>query len=118
MSPSPFGVQSSDHSFLSTRVLESALLVRRKWSFKTGLGSRKVQLPPRHVLRLNSNTKQEIHLKDVRTLWIYVIGKVLSPVDASRFCIPDVCDIVYVAFEIIVLGGKHQRMRVCLRTLP
>ena len=37
----------------STQISESALFIRGgKWSFKTGLGSRKVFLLPKHVLRL------------------------------------------------------------------
>ena len=35
-------------------------------------------------------------------LWIYVIGEILSPVDASRFSISDVFDVVYVALEIVL----------------
>ena len=34
--------------------------------------------------------------------WIYVIGEILSPVDASRFSISDVFDVVHVAFEIVL----------------
>lgn len=30
-----------------------------------------------------------------------MIGKILSPVDASRFSIPNVCDVVHVALKIV-----------------
>ena len=33
--------------------------------------------------------------------WIYVIGKILSPVDASRLSIPNICDVVHMALEIV-----------------
>lgn len=48
-----------------------------------------------------------------------MLGKVLSPIDASRFSVANVCDIIHVALDILLEGMTrcHERVFVPFRSV-
>ena len=50
-------------------------------------------------------------------LWIYAIGEIQNPSDASRFGVPNICYVIHVALEIVSgwKGSHYERVFVPFR---